>query len=69
LIHELTEALGRVKSLSGLLPMCASCRKIRDQKGSWHDLETYIRSHTEADFSHGICPDCRQKLYPETIRS
>jgi PAS domain S-box-containing protein len=69
LIHELKEALGRVKSISGLLPMCASCRKIRDQKGSWHDLETYIRSHTEADFSHGICPDCRQKLYPETIRS
>ena len=69
LIQELKEALGRVKSLSGLLPMCASCRKIRDQKGSWHDLETYIRSHTEADFSHGICPDCRRKLYPETIRS
>jgi hypothetical protein len=69
LIHDLKEALGRVKSLSGLLPRCASRRKIRDQKGSWHDPETCIRSHTEADFSHGICPDCRRKLYPETIRS
>jgi hypothetical protein len=49
LLHDLKEALGRIKSLSGLLPRCASRRKIRDQKGSWHDLETYIGSHTEAD--------------------
>jgi hypothetical protein len=68
LLHDLKEALGRIKSLSGLLPRCASRRKIRDQKGSWHDLETYIGSHTEADFSRGSCPDCRRKLYPETIR-
>lgn len=65
LIHELQEALGRVKSLSGLLPICASCKKIRDEKGHWHYLEIYIRNHTEADFSHGICPDCRRRLYPE----
>ena len=65
LIAELREALGRVKSLSGLLPMCAACGKIRDRQGAWHNLEMYIRSHTEADFSHGICPDCRTRLYPE----
>jgi len=68
LINELQEALGRVKTLSGLLPICASCRKIRDKEGAWHNLETYIRKHTEADFSHGICPDCHRKLYPESFR-
>jgi PAS domain S-box-containing protein len=68
LIRELQDALARVKSLSGLLPMCASCRKIRDKEGLWHQLEMYIRNHTEADFSHGICPDCRQRLYPETLK-
>lgn len=65
LIKELQEALGRVKSLSGLLPICASCKKIRDQQGKWQYLEIYIRTHTEADFSHGICPECRAQLYPE----
>jgi hypothetical protein len=69
LIKELQEALGRVKSLSGLLPICASCRKIRDEAGAWHNLEAYIRNHTEADFSHGICPDCRRILYPDATRS
>ncbi len=64
LIAELKDALDRVKSLSGLLPMCASCRKIRDDNGAWHPLESYIRQHTEADFTHGICPDCRRTLYP-----
>ena len=65
LIHELKDALSRVKTLTGLLPMCAACRKIRDKEGAWHNLETYIREHTEADFSHGICQECRGKLYPE----
>ncbi len=69
LIKELQEALGSVKTLSGLLPICASCRKIRDKEGAWHQLEAYIRNHTEADFSHGICPDCRRTLYPETLRT
>jgi len=64
LIRELQEALGRVKTLSGLLPICASCRRIRDQQGAWHNLEIYVRNHTEADFSHGICPDCHGSLYP-----
>jgi hypothetical protein len=65
LIQELQDALARVKGLSGLLPICASCKKIRDEKGQWHYLEIYIRDHTEADFSHGICPECRQRLYTE----
>lgn len=68
LIAELQEALRRVKTLSGLLPMCASCRKIRNKEGAWQHLESYIRNHTEADFSHGICPECRLQLYPETVR-
>jgi PAS domain S-box-containing protein len=68
LIQELQQALARVKTLSGLLPMCAACRKIRDKQDVWHNLESYIRTHTEADFSHGICPECRRRLYPETIR-
>jgi len=65
LIRELQEALARVKNLSGLLPICASCKKIRDEHGLWYSLEIYIRNHSEADFSHGICPDCRKRLYPE----
>jgi len=65
LIAELREALGRVKTLSGLLPICASCHKIRDQHGAWHTLEAYIRDHSEADFTHGICAECRRQLYPE----
>jgi PAS domain S-box-containing protein len=65
LIRELQEALAKVKTLTGLLPICASCKKIRDERGLWHYLEIYIRNHTEADFSHGICPECRKKLYPD----
>jgi AmiR/NasT family two-component response regulator len=61
---ELQEALAKVKTLSGLLPICASCKKIRDDQGYWHQVEVYIRDHSEADFSHGICPDCKKKLYP-----
>ena len=64
LIRELQEALSRIKTLSGLLPICASCKKIRDGGGRWHSLEIYIRNHSDADFSHGICPDCHKKLYP-----
>lgn len=67
LIQELQQALARVKNLSGLLPICSSCKKIRDEEGRWHYLEVYIRDHTEADFSHGICPDCRRRLYPEHV--
>jgi hypothetical protein len=65
LIAELQKALSEVKALSGMLPICASCKRIRDDKGYWNHLESYIRDHSEAEFSHGICPDCVEKLYPE----
>jgi len=64
LITELQNALTKVKLLSGLLPICASCKRIRDDKGYWRQIEVYIREHSEAEFSHGICPDCVTKLYP-----
>lgn len=61
----LLAALSKVKLLSGLIPICASCKKIRDDKGYWNQIESYICKHSEAEFSHGICPDCAKKLYPE----
>lgn len=63
LIRNLQEALAQVKVLKGFLPICASCKKIRDDKGYWTQIETYIRNHSEAEFSHGICPDCAEKHY------
>ena len=65
LIRELQEALAKVKTLSGFLPICMSCKKIRDDKGYWEQVEVYIRDHSEAEFSHGICPECFKKLYPD----
>ena len=65
LIHDLQEALKKVKLLSGLLPICASCKKIRDDKGSWGQIESYIKDHSEAEFTHSICPNCAKKFYPE----
>jgi hypothetical protein len=67
LVLELQDALSKVKQLSGLLPICASCKKIRDDKGYWNQIEEYIRNHSEADFSHGLCPPCIEKLYPNFI--
>ena len=64
---KLSTALRQVKQLAGLLPICAACKKIRNDKGYWEQIETYIEAHSEADFSHGICPDCIARLYPETI--
>ncbi|MGB3221704.1 MAG: response regulator [Desulforhopalus sp.] len=64
LIAELTEAMNKVRQLSGLVPICASCKNIRDDKGYWMRLEKYIQEHSEATFSHAICPDCVKKLYP-----
>jgi len=64
LIEELKNASDQVKQLSGLLPICASCKKIKDDKGYWRQIESYIRDHSEAEFSHGICPECVKKLYP-----
>jgi PAS domain S-box-containing protein len=65
LVLELRGALSQVKALSGLLPICSSCKKIKNDKGYWEQVEDYIRDHSQADFSHGICPECAQKLYPE----
>jgi PAS domain S-box-containing protein len=65
LVQELQSALARVKLLSGLLPICANCKSIRNDEGYWKQLESYISSHSEATFSHGICPECLNKLYPE----
>lgn len=62
---ELEKALTQVKKLSGLLPICCSCKKIRDDSGYWQQIEDYISNHAEVDFSHGICPNCLRDLYPE----
>jgi len=67
LIGDLREALSKVKTLSGLLPTCAGCRKIRDETGEWQDMENYISAHSEADFSHGLCPVCAERLYPDVF--
>ncbi|MEW6669004.1 MAG: GAF domain-containing protein [Thermodesulfobacteriota bacterium] len=69
LIQNLQEALLKVKTLNGLLPICASCKKIRDDKGYWTQIEAYIRDHSDADFSHAICPECMEKLYPDFVES
>jgi len=60
-----SRARTRLNILSGLLPICASCKKIRDDKGYWNQIEAYIAEHSKAEFSHSICPECSQKLYPE----
>ncbi len=65
LISELKAALAEVKTLSGLIPICASCKKIRDDNGYWQQVESYIQRHSEAKFTHGLCPDCMLKLYPD----
>jgi hypothetical protein len=65
LIGDLRVALANVKTLRGLLPICASCKKIRDDSGYWNQIETYIHEHSEAEFSHGLCPDCVRQLYPD----
>ena len=65
LITELQKALATIKRLQGILPICSSCKKIRDDKGYWTQVESYIRDHSEAEFTHGICPDCAKKLYPD----
>jgi len=65
LIRELQDALENIKTLRGLLPICSSCKKIRDDHGYWNQLETYIVAHTDAEFTHGLCPECIRKLYPD----
>jgi PAS domain S-box-containing protein len=65
LIVELKEAMDNIKTLKGLMPICSSCKKIRDDKGYWHQVESYIRDHTDAEFTHGLCPDCAKKYFAE----
>ena len=64
-VSHLNTLLSQVKTLSGMLPICASCKKIRDDKGYWNQIESYITEHSDADFSHSLCPDCALDLYPE----
>ena len=64
-IQKLQKALSEVKTLRGFLPICSSCKSIRDDKGYWNRIEKYIQDHSDAEFSHGICPDCAKKLYPD----
>jgi PAS domain S-box-containing protein len=68
LITELQDALADVKLLSGLVPICANCKKIRDDQGYWTQIESYIQDRSDAKFSHSICPDCAAKLYPDYIK-
>ncbi|MGH7973782.1 MAG: PAS domain-containing protein, partial [Limisphaerales bacterium] len=65
LVIQLQAALAEVKTLSGLLPICAHCKKIRDDQGYWSQIELYVRQHSNANFTHSICPDCSRTFYPE----
>ncbi len=65
LIEELQRALARIKTLRGLIPICASCKKIRDDQGYWSQVEEYFQAHADAEFTHSICPQCTKRLYPE----
>lgn len=67
LISEREQALSEIRILSGLLPICAACKKIRDDKGYWNQLESYIRTHSQAEFTHGLCPECSRKMYGEIL--
>jgi hypothetical protein len=68
LITELQDSAAAVKTLRGMLPICASCKKVRDDKGYWSQIEHYITEHSEAEFSHSVCPDCMEKLYPDYVK-
>jgi len=68
LIDDLKKALAEIRTLSGLLPICSSCKKIRDDMGYWRQIEEYISKHSEAEFTHGLCPSCAKKLYPEYFK-
>lgn len=66
LVQQLKDALTHVRELSGLLPICASCKRVRDDRGYWQDVAVYMRDHLNAEITHGICPQCAQRLYPDT---
>jgi hypothetical protein len=63
--RELQDAFDHIKTLRGIVPICANCKKIRDDQGYWEQVEVYVRDHTEAEFTHGICPECIELCYPE----
>ena len=65
LIVNLQNALDEIKTLKGILPLCTFCKKIRDEQGAWQNVDSYIHSHSQADISHSICPDCLKINYPE----
>ncbi len=67
LVTELQDALREIKTLSGFLPICSHCKKIRDDSGYWNQLEEYIRQHSDAEFSHGICPTCMKRYYGDLL--
>ncbi|MDB5104099.1 MAG: domain S-box [Fibrobacteres bacterium] len=67
LIQKLEEAMANIKVLKGLLPICASCKKIRDDGGYWNQIEVYLHDHSDLEFSHGICPDCAARMYPDYV--
>jgi phosphoserine phosphatase RsbU/P len=64
-IRELRDAISHIKTLRGIVPICSHCKKIRDDQGYWNQVDAYVRKHSEAEFSHGICPDCLRLLYPD----
>jgi GAF domain-containing protein len=68
LFQDLDEALHKIQMLTGLLPICSSCKRIRDDKGYWDEVDHYIQSHSQATFTHGVCPKCLQRLYPEYFK-
>jgi hypothetical protein len=65
---RLQKALDEVRTLRGIVPICSNCKKVRDDRGFWNQVEKYVSDHTEAKFSHGICPDCVKELYPELYK-
>jgi len=65
MINELQKAMKKVKQLSRFLPICSHCKKVRDDKGYWNQIEAYIQDHSDAEFSHGICQECAKKYYPD----
>lgn len=64
LIEQLKNTIAEIKVLKGIIPICASCKNVRTDQGFWQQVEVYVRDHSEAKFSHGICPDCKEKIYP-----
>jgi len=65
MVKELRQALAEVRTLKGIVPICANCKNVRDDQGYWNRVESYLNEHTEADFTHAVCPDCMKRLYPQ----